>query len=156
MLKGINEINNILNDFLEEFDCTADVAEDFEYLYAESLIHYSFVISEKGEKEFIESVNRHNPIVNCDTFLWSLLHELGHHETIDDLSDNEYADSQIMKDFVEFGIVPTDIYYYCPDEVAATAWAVQYANSHIDLLQDLWNRLQPAIMNFYKINNVEY
>ena len=30
-LKGVTAINNILNEFLEQFDCSADIGEDFCY-----------------------------------------------------------------------------------------------------------------------------
>ena len=43
MLRGIIEIDNIINEFLKQFDCTATDGTDFEYIYTESLINYTFI-----------------------------------------------------------------------------------------------------------------
>ena len=155
MLKGIIEINNIINDFLKQFDCTATIGADFEYIYAENLIHYAFIVSDKSEIQFMNSVNRCNPKVTCDIFLWSILHELGHHKTIDDLTDNDVYISNWIKYMIDEKCIDENEYYNCPDEKAATEWAVSYANSHIEELSNLWIKLQAAIMNFYIANEIE-
>ena len=155
MLKGIIEIDNIINEFLGQFDCTATIGTDFEYIYTESLIHYTFVVSGKSEIQFMNSINRCNPKVTCDIFLWSILHELGHHETIDDLTDDDAYISYWIKCMVNEKLMDENEYYDCPDEKAATEWAVSYANSHIEELSNLWIKLQAAIMNFYIVNEIE-
>lgn len=153
-MKGIQEINNILNEFLEEFECTADIGTDFEYIYVENKIHYALVVADKMEQGFMRSVERLNPLVKCDIFLWSFLHEIGHNETIEELTDEESDISNITKEWIAAGAVPPDAYYDCPDERMATEWAVRYANSHIEELMNFWSKLQKAIINFYKINDI--
>ena len=60
--------------------------------------------------------------------------------------DNDYYNQNVSAIFKE--------YFSLPDEYAATAWAVNFANKNIDKLWSLWNKLQPAIMNFYTMNNI--
>ena len=127
---------------------------DFAYYPLSNRITYSLVVSEKDSTDFMRSVEFFKPKVKCDIFLWSILHEIGHHETIDELSDADLADSEIIKFFVFNGCVSEELYYECPDERAATGWAVQYAESHTDILAKFWEELQKAIMRFYKLNHI--
>ena len=46
-------------------------------------------------------------------------------------------------------------YYFLPDEIAATCWAVDFVTKHQYKVRQLWRELQPAIMEFYKINEIE-
>ena len=154
-LLGINEVTEIINQFLEPFECTAELSTDFEYFYLDNVIGYTFFNIQQDSKDFSASVERLHPNLNCDIFLWSLLHELGHCETMDDLTDEEYAESKLIKDQIGKSEMDKLAYYDCPDEKYATEWAVEYANTHVNELRNFWNRLQPAILNVYKLNSVE-
>ena len=108
-----------------------------------------------GAEDFLNSVLRLEPEVEADVFLWSLLHEVGHHETYDEISDeeNDYCDDTKKK--IEEGELPNELYYDMIDERLATEWAVEYANTHKEELKAFWEKLQPAIMDFYRLNKVE-
>ena len=165
MLKGIDTINNILNKFLQE--CGYDdirVKEDTDFCYypTSQIIGYSFLCSKQSNDLFLEFIQGLNPLVTFDIFLWSFLHELGHHETYDDLEDEEIMYSYDMKALINAAYVNdkehiamlSKDYFNLPDEYAATMWAVNFANKNIDKLWALWQKLQPAIMNFYMCNNI--
>lgn len=154
-LKGVKRISRIINEFLKPFECTARMGTDFCYLYNKNLIFYSIVWMNNGAEDFLNSVLRLEPEVEADIFLWSLLHEVGHHETYDEISDeeNDYCDDTKKK--IEEGELPNELYYDMIDERLATEWAVEYANTHKEELKAFWEKLQPAIMDFYKLNKVE-
>lgn len=154
-LKGIKRISRIINEFLKPFECTARMGTDFCYLYHKNLIFYSIVWMNNGAEDFLNSVLRLEPEVEADIFLWSLLHEIGHHETYDEISDeeNDYCDDTKKK--IEEGELPNELYYDMIDERLATEWAVEYANTHKEELKAFWGKLQPAIMDFYRLNKVE-
>lgn len=156
-LKGIKTINRTLNKFLAPFECTARMGTEFCYLYSQSLILYSFVMPDlEIEHDFQASIDRLNPTVKMDSFLWGLLHELGHHETMDEIEETEYNYCQQVKEQINNQEVDAVEYYDLIDERLATEWAVRYADAHALELKKWWEEeMQPAIMHFYKINNVE-
>lgn len=155
-MKGLSKITKLLNDFVRTIDEELSIEEDSDFAYypLSNKITYSLVVSEKSNADFMRSVEFFKPRVKCDIFLWSILHEIGHHETIDELSDADLADSEIIKFFVSDGGMSEELYYECPDERAATGWAVQYAESHTAILAKFWEELQKAIMRFYKLNHI--
>ena len=87
-LLGIDKINAVLNKFLEPFEAYADLGEEFSYWYTDSRIEYNLVVIEASTDYFMQNFNRMAPDLNCDPFLASFLHELGHHETLDFIDDD--------------------------------------------------------------------
>lgn len=155
---NVSNINSILNDFLTPFECSADISTDFEYLYAESKIHYALVVSEKSNRLFLNDVERRFPTIHADIFLWSFLHELGHHMTMDDMEDEEVAESENIKNYLDT-VNLTDkekynLYFNAPDEKLATEWAADYMLAHSEEINNLWVALKAAIADFYVSNGV--
>lgn len=157
-LRGIEEINTILNRFLEPFDCVAEAGEDFCYWSAKSCINYAFVVAQDKDEWFKEFAHSLNSKVNCDIFLLSFFHELGHHETIDDLDEDVIYDCWNIKGILNRKKETTKednfAYFNLPDERAATEWGLQYMEEHEAEVAELWRQLQPAIVNFYRLNDV--
>ena len=159
-LKGINEINNIINEFLVPFGLTAELGTDFDYCVLEDKIHYTLVVGDICSKLFIENVEARFPDVHADVFLWSLLHEIGHSETLDDLNDGvEELCMEIKRELYRHQNWSIEdlhaIYFNCPDEKAATDWAGEYMMNHGKEITIFWDKLQPVIKRFYELNKVE-
>lgn len=160
ILKQMIEINNIINEFLEPFELTAELGTDFAYSFLEDKINYALVIGDTSSKLFMENAEARFPDVYADVFLWSLLHEVGHSETFDDLDDGvEELCMEIKRELNEHLDWSNEhrhmIYFNCPDEKAATDWAGEYMMSHKDEITTFWNKLQPAIKKFYELNEVK-
>ena len=156
MLKGEERINKILNKYLEKFDLTANLDTDFAYYYSKNMVTYSFVVSEKYDimfKKVCDKIAKSN--MNADIFLLSLFHEIGHAETIEDLSDEDIHFSMIMKEEISEGVLNEKEYFYAPDEYIATHWGVKYIQEHDKEISELWAELQPAILQFYVDNDIE-
>lgn len=91
-------------------------------------------------------------------FTMSLLHELGHRENNDDIENDVYAFCIGEKYKIHNDIFNTDdddrlkILYYryfsLPDELMATAWAVNYVNSHKKEVKELEKIFQKAIKEY--------
>ena len=147
---NLDKITNILNDFLKPFDCVAEPGTDFAYYPATSTIYFAFVVNDKFAESFLTfAKSLHN--VKADIFLWSFMHELGHHETEDEFDDEEeemyrFRLSQKMTD---------EEYYNLPQEYAATDWAGAYMRTHEEEVSKLWETLTPAIKDFYKEMEIE-
>lgn len=138
-------IDNIINNFTEtHFGVCASMDTDFFYDPEEDDITYAFVVSEVNDKMFMNCVHSIEPNLNCDIFLLSLLHEVGHHFTWEDLTAEEQAYTPDGEE-----------YYYSPKEIVATKWAVDYIYNNTNLVKAFWEELQPHILQFYRDNNVE-
>ena len=156
MLNGEERINKILNKYLEKFDLTATLDTEFAYYYSKNIVTYSFFVLEKYDtmfKKVCDKIAKSN--MNADIFLLSLFHEIGHAETIEDLSDEEIYSSTVVKEKVSEGAIDEKEYFYAPDEYIATQWGVKYIQEHDKEIADLWAELQPAILQFYEDNDIE-
>lgn len=157
-LQGVDRIENILNEFLEPFECTAELGSDFSYWYSESLICFALAVAESNDIDFREFCKELQPELHCDIFLLSFMHELGHHETLDEWEDEEYLDMKIQKEQINKMKVSQKeknfMYFNIPDEKRATEWGLQYIMEHQAEMTQLWNKLQQAIFSFYELNDI--
>ncbi len=165
-LKGVNEINTILNEFLEEFEVCADIGSDFSYWYHKNKIEYALFTSEQSNQYFMQNFKRLAPDIECDIFLASFLHELGHHETIDTISEMDEiycldVKEKLNQSFQNEKLTTTEreelheTYFLLQDEYEATMWAINYIRNNIEILRSFWTKLQPAIFKFYELNEIE-
>ena len=157
--KDLDEIKNIVNDFLFPFELECEIGEDFAYYPFHDLIEISLVTIDRSSKNFLSFVNTEFNDITADIFLWSLLHEIGHHETWDILTDSEIIESQIIKKQIQNNEIDSnrkdEIYFYTPDEYAATEWAANYMKENVQEVKEFWEKLQPHIINLYEKYNVE-
>jgi len=144
-MKAINEVISILNNYTARFDCGCTVGEDFSFFNDDNLITVAFVLSDASATSFLNHVNHLYPNVKADIFLWSLFHEIGHCETVDEF-DQEDWDSYYNAISVK---ISDEDYYDLPIEAAATDWAAHYLVSHSAEVAELWNQLAPAIKKVY-------
>ena len=147
---GLDELNKVLNDFLVDFECTAYADTDFYCVTATNEIAYALVVTESCSKSFMKRVEKLYPDVHADEFLWSFLHEVGHVETVDELTEEEEKYCMYQKEQH-----PTnEEYYELLDEYLATEWAANYMRKNATDIKDFWKKIQTAILNIYTLNNV--
>ena len=149
VIKEAQDITNILNDFLAPFDCTAFLGTDFGYYTESNTIEYALFVKDENADSFLEYAQSLFTNIHTNIFIWSFLHELGHHETEDDFEDEEWDEyiSRINKE------ISCEEYYSLPIEHAATAWAGEYIQSHVEEVAKLNTELTIAIDNFLKAIN---
>ena len=160
---NFNELD-LLNKKLEEFfskydiELTFRVGEEFAYFYEKDVVNYSLTTLGKQDvyfKKFFHKLD--NRIKDIDIFMLSLLHEVGHFCTLEDIIDDDlYEQEQRVKETLD-GSKKTDnyIYFSLPSEMAATLWAIDFIIENSEELSVLWTELQNHIMQFYKDNGVE-
>ena len=89
------------------------------------------------------------------------LHEVGHHETIDDWTPEEQEEFDAKKDFIEELYKAKQdkkisyLYFSLPDEYAATCWAADYIRENPEEIEALLEELKEVAKVFYKLNEVE-
>lgn len=164
-LKGIEKLEKVINNFLVPFGLTGSFDTDFSYYYGEDKVTFSLIIPKYANQYFQEFVNSIGADIEVDIFLVSLLHEVGHSETYDDLDDMEIAYSDDIKAEIReelFAGVTEDRkkqlyfkYFNLPDERAATEWAIEYIRDNLEKIIVLWKKVQAAIISFYELNEVE-
>lgn len=160
-LKGVKKINDIISELVSQFDCTCEMGLDFSYYYDSSNITWSILVSETADDSFNKFLKEEYPDITADIFLWSLLHEIGHHETCDMWTEEEQLHFDELKIKLEEDTDDKDYltscieYYHIPDEYEATKWAANYIIENEEYLIEFWGKLQEAIINFYVVNNIE-
>lgn len=167
MIFGKRKVKKIVNNFLKEFGVKAKIGKSFCYYSEKELIQISFTVpvNDTGANMFMMNFNHLAPDIKADTFLIALLHELGHHMTVDELTTEEEEES--FKKRIEVNVInlkknstPEEVaranyeYFNMPDEVAATNWAIDYIRNNTEKVAEFWNELQPAIMRCYKLNRI--
>lgn len=141
----LDKITNILNSFLEPFECEAFAAGDFAYYSGSNTISYALLIADTHEKSFMNFTRDFFPAINADPFLWSFLHELGHHETEDEFEEEDFEDYMRINQ----NEISSEEYYTLPIEFAATQWAAEFMTDHTKEVETLWNKLKPEIKDFF-------
>ena len=151
MLKGMERLNDVVSEFVKLFDCSCSFGTDFSCNTNRNHIDYTVVVAETHSQSFMDRVERLYPDVKADEFLWGLLHEIGHIETIDDFDDDEIAEFHLIKDVPN---ISDEEYYEVPDEFEATDWAANFMRENATLVNSFWAKVQPEIQSFYKINGI--
>lgn len=121
-----NEINNIVDGFIKTFDTdyNSTVGQDFCTIVEDNTIEWTLVYVEKGGKSFYENfVSRFPSADGFNLFTLSVLHELGHLETQEDMVDDVDERLAITNDYD---------YYALYNETIATDWAGWWIDSHYE------------------------
>jgi hypothetical protein len=157
VLRGKEELEKCITEIVEPFGLTAKLGTDFAYYYAWDLVTFSVFHTEGFETFLLDAESRFPMNYGVHPFMWCLFHEIGHHETGDDLTEEEVATSVHIKEeciYDDEDPYANMLYYTCPDEYAATDWAGRYIAAHKDKINDLWNKILVALAEFYAVNNI--
>lgn len=166
-LKHIDELKKVVDDFVEErFNIKTEIDTDFAYYPHEKVVTWSFFMAEKSDKYFQQFVALEFPDITADIFLWSLLHEIGHHMTYDEWSDAEFNFNEEIKDAASKILEkenPTEaedkyahfLYFSAPDEWRATEWAANYMETHSHSVEKFWLKFTEEFNKFLTLNQVE-
>ena len=161
MLKNVDKINNYLNKWLRKngFRCSVQMDNDFSFDIVNDVIHYSIIIPSSHNELFLKVCQEcREEIVECDNFILSFFHELGHYET-KDLFDDEWDEYDRSCEQLESKEEYTDEdylnYYKYPLEIEATQWGCDYIVEHRRKVNNWWNGLSALIEEFVEVNNIE-
>lgn len=161
-LKGVEKVNQVVEDFVAQFGCGAIMGDEFGYLYGRSIVEWSLLIGREVDEFFYSFVTKEFPDAFTNLFVWSLLHEVGHHETIDMWSKEEQKEFDSIKEELDKRYQEEDSreacfeYFNLPDEYEATRWAAEYIQSHELELIDFTKKMRAAVKNFYEENEIPY
>lgn len=169
-------IDEVLDEFLKPFGLKARFSKEFGYWIKEDIIDYTVVVADSASTCFMSNFQKLAPDIKCDPFLASLLHEVGHAETLHCIPEDELVACGEVKEKIEkaldayIGKISTENdlkeyakYYYemhqeyfeLSDEMEATLWAITYIRENTNKVASFWKKTQQAIMEFYKVNDIK-
>lgn len=109
---------------------------EFSYDEEEQTIRYNEIKLQPYIEQFVGAIER-STTVRAHWWLWSVLHELGHHFTWD---DEEVAENAWLRELFNFmGADSMEGYMLLSEEKAATDWAIAWAERH-PLEVDSWSK----------------
>lgn len=157
-LQGVERLEKIVSSIAffinEEYRAflAADSMADIEQGY----IFFSIITIEREDKLFMEDIyKREGELPILSNLMWSILHEIGHLETQNEMED----DSRNRREIAELSLVNPDEasnkYHQLYNEIIATDWAVVFALEN-SVLCCSWDQiLLSELQNFLEINGFE-
>ena len=139
-LKDINEVvNEIVQYFDEEY--SAYLADEFSADLTNSRVSYALLVEPISNDEFRNDfVSRFSVANKYGDFLLSLLHEIGHLETINDMVDDIEKRGKITDN---------DKYFNLFNERIATDWAGFWLEDNEVLAKRFDTQIEEKLFNLY-------
>jgi hypothetical protein len=165
-IKGVRKLNDKVSKTLAPFGITrAKVGDTYMYQFTDATVGFKITENTLEDRWFIEFVKeRFNYNVRYP-FIFSLLHEVGHHKANDEIEGAIYDFCTAEKERIEAALAKDNIsekkakkiewqYFSLPDEIMATQWAVDYCRKHPKKIKEMWEQCQTAFYEFYKANGI--
>jgi hypothetical protein len=162
-LKGRKKLNKVVTAQLENFGIEkAKLSDTYSYCYPNVI---TYKLTEAMEDEIFNQFVFERFGYNVkNTFIFSLLHEVGHHKANDNIVDDIYDFCQQEKERIEEAIQTIDNYdeikkleyqyFTLPDEIMATQWAVNFARNNALECDVMWENIKTALFKFYEKNGL--
>ena len=147
----MKELNQALNSWLEKygFDTVAEGIEpSFGYYYNRNSIVYTLSIRESAIKSWNLLMEEMNCPFVINQFYTSFLHELGHAQTLDLLTEEEeqFSENEEIRLSQLDDIVQADYeYYHLPREIIATEWAMNFMRENENAIKELVETTAPIL-----------
>lgn len=152
-----NTLTKLVEKFIDK-DCDVQMGDHFAYIPAEETILITLHEDNKNNDEwkiFLKK-NFNFDLTRENLLTMSILHELGHHYTVDLFSDEEWclqATEECLGDLT--GTERCQAYYNLPIEKIATNWAVEVYNTNSEAMRAWNHRLFCAVRHYEKRHHVK-
>ena len=163
-IKGTKKLDKMINNYVKKFGCTAELGSEFCYWHDDETVDYSFIIPVPSDEVWKEYVKKEFNFNLTNIFMFSLLHEIGHHYTMDFFTQTQQNKNDKMVDKIEKVLSESDDekldktmylkYFDLPMERIATKWAVNYYRKHRFSINRFYKKLNKELKKFYKINGL--
>ena len=163
-LKGTKKLNKKMTEIfrVSDDDIRLKLSDIYSYIFEKEVV--TFTVKESIEDKWLdEFIKERFGYTVKYSFVMSILHELGHHFNNDDIEGDIYEFCMAEKERIEKEIAFADMdrskelewqYFNLPDEIMATAWAVEWAKHHKKEMKEMNNKAMQALKDFYEENNV--
>ena len=147
----MKELNQALNSWLEKygFDTVVEGMEpSFGYYYNRDSIVYTLSMRESAIKSWSLLMEEMDCPFVINQFYTSFLHELGHAQTLDLLTEEEeqFSKNEEIRLSQLDDIVQADYeYYHLPREIIATEWAMNFMRENENAIKELVETTAPIL-----------
>ena len=129
-------------------------SDEFAYYPETETINYTMYIYET-DLQFIDLVNKKYSVdIRPWYFIFCLLHEVGHHLTLDELTEEDLLNDLFLRQIVIPNIENTDkcgrAYINLIAEDLATSWAINYIDTHLEECKLMQNKFLKVMTHYEK------
>lgn len=140
-------LTKLTYDIAPEITLIFNDEDDGYYEYEMDIINID--VSPKNDGGFLRHLRKVHKCEYTDDFplvLWTLLHELGHYFTLDDIDTDEDLATRVLCSIVSSEVADRheevqDLYYNIPSEWVATEWAIDYIADNWELCTEIAKEL---------------
>lgn len=162
-IKGKKKVETTILNIIRPFGVkTAKLRADFVYNNETGIVSFSLPIFGELEKYHCEWINaRYNIDLSDPLIYWffSLLHEVGHHQTMIDLTDEDLEFEYFMRELIDINYSDqddnfdsSDAYFSLPAEILATEWALNYMENNEEWVNKNLKLITKTFNHFYNRN----
>ena len=160
-LKGVKTFENSINAWLKENDfgdLHATLGFDFSYLACDNEIRVGLFVPNEVPQIWYNRLKKWGCETIYGDFATALLHEIGHHHTLETCTNFEYLYSMFMKKLI--ALIPNKflknyLYFGLPIEKIATMWAIDFMNENPDKCEKLRLVAMESMNRFFEENECE-
>lgn len=163
-LKGRKKLNKVVSAQIANFGVKAKLSDTYTYIFSKNLVTYRLQENTIEDKLFNQFIFDRFGYEVKNTFMISLLHEVGHHLANDEIEGMIFNFCMDEKDRIEKAMknatTENEIkeleyqYFALPDEIMATQWAVNFARNNKLECDVMWENIKTALFKFYKKNGL--
>lgn len=167
-MRGLKKLNKAMATAFEQFGIDKFVMNgDWAYYPDNNKITYSLVENKIEDIWFNEFVKKRFGYKVKNTFIITVLHEIGHKMTLEEIYESDVVYEFCMREKKRIDDEMENVknmkqakklefdYFSLPDEIIATEWAVNYAKEHEEELAETWEVVKEALFDFYAKNITE-
>lgn len=146
-MKWFDRLDTAIKEFVTLIapEITVVYGSEFAYYRSSSKVEYTF--EPAGLDEFMENLETRCDFASCvSSFIWALLHEIGHHFTIEQvISDPDFdpITSLLVSELDDPKCHAA--YWNLPKERAATDWAIEFVRLNPDTVINAANNFNNAM-----------
>lgn len=159
-MKGKRVLENKIEKILKNFG--VKVAMYNQFLYSEGWVFFTlFESSALGEYHRAWIAENFGVKMNVSAyFLFSLLHEVGHHYTLENLTEEDLKYESFCREILSCSDnTPKEVnkaYFNLPAEILATQWALEYMINNQEWCAKVTRKIYEAVRHFGNSNGWEF
>ena len=157
---------SLVDTFLEPLGVSSDFDSDFYYDPEDELVYFSVLFTDRSDRLWKEYIKKTFSFEVDNIFMLSLLHEVGHHYTLNTFSRMRIKTAHQAKELIneELGkLDPSDPaydvvysnYFDLSIEKVATAWAIDYYKANKKRCDDFYSIFEKELHKQYKALGVK-
>lgn len=143
----------IVTRFVKELDNELSIVftdDENEYDYVESCVYFN--PNSLEDCGFLRHLREVHGFTDCDKyplFFWTLLHEIGHHFTIDYCEEDETEVRTLCamcsNEEAEKSVYIQDLYFNLESEWEATEWAIDFVKTNLALCENFLKKIKKVL-----------